>query len=72
MTREQANKLLPLVNNIPALDALSAYVDGRIEQIKDQLLHATPPDVLELQAQAKELRKLKTLREVVIESVKNG
>jgi len=66
MIPEIAKKLLPLINTKKNTDALQLYAVDRIEFIHRQLEIATSWDeVKELQGQAKETRRLFSLRDEV-------
>ena len=66
MIPEIAKKLLPLVNTKKNTDALQTYAVDRIEFIHRQLEIATSWDeVKELQGQAKEARRLISLKDEV-------
>lgn len=66
MIPEIAKKLLPLINTKKNTDALQLYAVDRIEFIHRQLEIATSWDeVKELQGQAKETRRLLSLRDEV-------
>ena len=61
------NELLPLVTNIPALQALNTYLDSRILALKGEFMSITTTDELKsLQRGIRELEQLKYLREKVI------
>lgn len=66
MIPEIAKKLLPLINTKKNTDALQVYAVDRIEFIHRQLEIATSWDeVKELQGQAKETRRLFSLKDEV-------
>mgnify|MGYP003114863193 CR=1 FL=1 len=66
MIPEIAKKLLPLINTKKNTDALQLYAVDRIEFIHRQLEIATSWDeVKELQGQAKETRRLLSLKDEV-------
>lgn len=66
MKREQAVKLLPLVNNYDAMTLLDFYINTRIDEIKEFLTTSELNSVIRYQAQVDELRRLKKLRDTVI------
>ena len=66
MNKQQAIKLLPLVNNHESMTLLDFYVDTRAEEIKELLTTADMSSCIRYQAQIEELRKLKKLRDTVI------
>lgn len=67
------NELLPLVTNIPALQALAIHLDTRIGVLKNEFLFAKEmTEVRGLQRAIKELEDLKKLRERVLAEVSNG
>jgi hypothetical protein len=66
LTKEQARSLIPLVNNLDAFALLTEYVDARIENIKESLLHVQDIASLErLQGAYTELYMLKNLKKFV-------
>jgi len=66
MIPEIAKKLLPLVNTKKSADAVNLYAVNRIAFIQRQLEIATSWDeVKELQGQAKEARRLISLKDEV-------
>lgn len=65
MKKKDAEKLLPLVNQKGALDALEHYIALRIEALKEDLVHQSP--LTEQQRGAiYELRRFKHLRDEVL------
>lgn len=73
MTNETARKLLALVNNKQNMDRLSAYVQDRIEYLHRELESKDDhKDVLRLQGQIKEVKRLLTLREEAVQKAEEG
>lgn len=71
MIPEIAKKILPLINTKKNTDALQLYAVDRIEFIHRQLEIATSWDeVKELQGQAKEARRLLSLKDEVEQRAK--
>ena len=71
MDKQQYRDLLPLVNDKAIMELLEVYAKARIELRRDQL--ETPKDlqrISEIQGALAELRRIKTLRDEVIEGAK--
>lgn len=69
--KDTARKILPLVNNEDAMDGLLAWVDCRIEALRDELENINIADNRSIQGQVKELRLLKTdFRQRILDKVK--
>jgi len=67
MDKQFYRTLLLLVNDKDTMDRVHAYVDARIEVLRDQLETTQNLDrVTALQGAVRELRRLKTLRDEVI------
>lgn len=66
MKKQEAIKLLPLVNNYESMTLLDFYITLRIEEIKEFLTTSEINNVIRYQAQIDELRRLKKLRDTVI------
>jgi len=66
MKKQEAIKLLPLVNNYESMTLLDFYITTRIEEIKEFLTTSEINNVIRYQAQIDELRRLKKLRDTVI------
>ncbi len=67
MDKQLYRSLLLLVNDNDTMDRVHAYVDARIEVLRDQLETTTSNDrIPALQGAIRELRRLKTLRDEVI------
>ena len=67
MDKQFYRTLLLLVNDKDTMDRVHAYVDARIEVLRDQLETTQNLDrVNALQGALRELRRLKTLRDEVI------
>lgn len=67
MDKKFYRTLLLLVNDKETMDRVHAYVDARIEVLRDQLETTQNLDrVTALQGAVRELRRLKTLRDEVI------
>ncbi len=67
-------ELLPLVSNVPAIQALNKYLDERIETVKRDFMNAdTMEQVRATQATVHELERLKKLRDsYMAEGNRNG
>ena len=71
MDKQQYRDLLPLVNDKAIMELLEVYAKARIELRRDQL--ETSKDlqrISEIQGALAELRRIKTLRDEVIEGAK--
>jgi hypothetical protein len=67
MDKKFYRTLLLLVNDKDTMDRVHAYVDARIEVLRDQLETSQSKDRIPvLQGAIRELRRLKTLRDEVI------
>jgi hypothetical protein len=67
MDKKFYRTLLLLVNDKDTMDRVHAYVDARIEVLRDQLETSQSEDRIPvLQGAIRELRRLKTLRDEVI------
>ena len=67
MDKKFYRTLLLLVNDKETMDRVHAYVDARIEVLRDQLETSQSEDrIPALQGAIRELRRLKTLRDEVI------
>ena len=67
MDKQFYRTLLLLVNDKDTMDRVHAYVDARIEVLRDQLEITQNEDRIPvLQGAIRELRRLKTLRDEVI------
>jgi hypothetical protein len=67
MDKKFYRTLLLLVNDKDTMDRVHAYVDARIEVLRDQLETSQSEDRIPvLQGSIRELRRLKTLRDEVI------
>ena len=67
MDKKFSRTLLLLVNDKDTMDRVHAYVDARIEVLRDQLETSQSEDRIPvLQGSIRELRRLKTLRDEVI------
>ena len=67
MDKKFYRTLLLLVNDKDTMDRVHAYVDARIEVLRDQLETTQSEDRIPvLQGAIRELRRLKTLRDEVI------
>ncbi|QIG69474.1 hypothetical protein EVB79_104 [Rhizobium phage RHph_N3_13] len=66
MNKELARDLAPIVNNKLNYDALLAYMDFRIEELKNRLVSATNmEEVKSIQGAIYEIGRLKSLRDEV-------
>lgn len=73
MDKEIARRLLPLVNDKELMDALVAYAEHRINYGKDACIIAgTLDEVRKWQGAHRELSRMVTLRDEVIEALKGG
>lgn len=63
MTKDEALALNYLFVNVQGYKALCTYVEGRIEDVKKQLLTAPMQEVPGLQQSAVELKRILSLRE---------
>lgn len=73
MTHETARKLLAMVNNKQNMDRLSAYVHDRIQFLHKELEGKDDhKDVLRIQGQIKEVKRLLTLREETVQKAEEG
>lgn len=71
MDKDTARKLLPLVNNEEAMDGLNAWVDIRIEALREELENLSITDSRPAQGGIRELRLLqKDFRQRVLDKVK--
>ena len=71
LDKQQYRDLLPLVNDKAIMELLEVYAKARIELRRDQL--ETSKDlqrISEIQGALAELRRIKTLRDEVIEGAK--
>ena len=67
MDKQFYRTLLLLVNDKDTMDRVHAYVDARIEVLRDQLETSQSEDRIPvLQGAIRELRRIKTLRDEVI------
>lgn len=66
MNKQQAIKLLPLVNNYDSMTLLDFYITTRVDEIKESLTTAELNSFTRYQAQIEELRRLSKLRDTVI------
>jgi acetolactate synthase regulatory subunit len=67
MDKMQYRQMLPLVNEKDQMERLTAYVDDRIETMRDQLEKLADVDqVKTMQGAIRELRRFYTLRDEVI------
>lgn len=67
MKKEDAQKLVTLVNNKENMDALSHYMNLRVDHYKDLLTYASNyEEVRKYQGAIEELHRLRTLREEVL------
>jgi len=63
----QYRQMLPLVNEKDQMERLTAYVDDRIETMRDQLEKLADVDQIKtMQGAIRELRRFYTLRDEVI------
>lgn len=68
MDRDLALKLLPLVNDLDAMDRLQAYIDFRLALVRGQLETVKEHSmILELQGKIAELKRFSTLRDEVLQ-----
>jgi hypothetical protein len=65
MTRQEAEKILPLVNNKQAMDALEVYLTLRVEDLKESLVYKSPEEEA-YRGAIQELRRFKHLRDEVL------
>lgn len=65
MRKQEAEKVLPLVNNKQAMDALEYFLDLRIEILKESLVHMSP-HTEQTRGAIHELRRMKNLRDEII------
>lgn len=73
ITVATAKKLLPMVNNNQNVDRINAYVTDRVAYLHKQLEQAASFDeVLKLQGQIKEARRLITLKDEAVQEAKNS
>lgn len=69
---DTVKKLLPMVNNKQNVERIAAYVADRISYLYKQLEQCSSLDEMsKLQGAIKELRRLDTLREEVVQSAKD-
>lgn len=67
VSKELAQKLLPLVNDTEVMRDLQLYIASRIAFLKDELATAkTFEEVRAMQGAIKELNRFKTLRDEII------
>lgn len=66
MTKEEAQKILPLVNNKQCLDALETYLGLRVEELKESLVKANDDQI---RGAILELRRMKHLRDEVLQAL---
>ena len=59
-------KVILLVHDQNAMEALNAYLDSRINDLKESLTMAEGDQVIRLQSAIQELRKMKKLKDVVL------
>lgn len=73
ITVSTAKKLLPLVNNKQNVDRIDAYVTDRVSYLHKQLEQAGSFDeVLKIQGQIKEVRRLNTLKDEAVREAKGN
>ena len=71
MDKQLYRTLLLLVNNKGTMDSVHAYAAARISTLRDQLeTSKSQQRISEIQCALAELRKIKTLRDEVIEGAK--
>ena len=71
MDKQLYRTLLLLVNNKGTMDSVHAYAEARISTLRDQLeTSKSQRRISEIQGSLAELRRIKTLRDEVIEGAK--
>lgn len=70
MDREIARDLLKFVNDVEFQEAVKKYYYGRLAQLHKDLEQADLSTVACIQGQIKELKRLMTLREEVLDKAK--
>lgn len=73
ITTDTARKLLAMVNNKQNMDRLGAYVHDRIAYLHRELESKEDhKDILRIQGQIKEVKRLLTLREETVQKAEEG
>lgn len=71
MKKETARRLVKVVNDPYFMEDFSAYVEDRIETLRDWLdTEKVPQKIYEYQGAIAELKKFRTLRDEVLKEVK--
>lgn len=69
---ENKEIVFQLIHNPQMMLALSIILDKRIEELKDELTFAEVGKVVGLQRAIAELRRLKSLKEIITAEKRNG